>query len=72
MVTMRCTFGSVTKLKLNLVPGKQLIFGAISNPPPLERSEEGFGSGNKYLAGEIWCGQHLIYDALENIILSGN
>jgi len=37
----------------------------------LERSEEGFGSRDKNLAGEIWRGQHLIYDALENIILSG-
>jgi len=37
----------------------------------LERSEEGFGSRDKNLAGEIWGGQHLIYDVLENIILSG-
>ena len=72
MVNMRCTFGSVTRLKLNLVPGKQLIFDTKSNPLPLERSEEGFGSRNKNLAGEIWGGQHLIYDALENIILSGS
>lgn len=69
---MRCIFGSVTKPKLNLVPGKQLIFGTKSNPLPLERSEEGFGSRDKNLAGEIWSGQHLIYDALENIILSGS
>ena len=68
---MRWTFGSVTKPKLNLVPGKHLILGTKPNPLPLERSEEGFGSRDKNLAGEIWGGQHLTYDALENIILSG-
>lgn len=61
-------FGSVTKLKLILVPGKQLLSGPESNPLPLERSEEGFGSRRKIWQEKLGSGQYLIYVALENII----
>lgn len=64
-------FGLITKLKLIVFPGKQLIFGPKSNPLPLKRIEEGLGSRRKIWQKKFRGGQHLKYDTQENITASG-